>query len=188
MPVSARTVAAELRRRLPGLGTKKLHKLLYYCQGYHLGDLGEPLFRESISAWDMGPVVGQLWYEEKAGLPAPATVSDELTEAQLNSIGYVVSRYGALSGTDLERLTHSESPWRDADRDRRPQESVRITEEALRAYFETADGDEDDAATPPPDSQAVRDWLSSVDPGNAGRSKPQDSVGGIQRFSAPRRG
>jgi hypothetical protein len=27
----AADVAAELRRRLPGIGAKKLHKLLYYC-------------------------------------------------------------------------------------------------------------------------------------------------------------
>jgi uncharacterized phage-associated protein len=39
---------------------KKLHKLLYYCQGHHLATFGLPLFDESISAWDMGPVVGTL--------------------------------------------------------------------------------------------------------------------------------
>jgi uncharacterized phage-associated protein len=187
MPVSARTVAAELRRRLPGLGTKKQHKLLYYCQGYHLAAFGEPLFRESISAWDMGPVVGQLWYEEKVDPSSPATTSEGLTEAQLNTIGYVVSRYGALSGTDLEHLTHSESPWRDADRDRRPHESVRIPEQALRAYFEASNGSEDDDATPPPDSQSVRSWLAGVDPENATGPKPQDSIEGLRRF-LPRRG
>lgn len=187
MPVSARTVAAELRRRLPGVGTKKQHKLLYYCQGHHLAAFGQPLFSESLSAWDMGPVVGQLWHEEKADPRSPATIAEELTEDQLNTIGYVVSRYGALSGTDLEHLTHSESPWRDADRDRRPHESVRIPEQALRAYFEESNGSEDDDATPPPDSQAVRSWLAGVDPENATRPMPPDSVEGLRRF-LPRRG
>jgi len=64
-PVPARDVAAEIRRRLPGVGVKKLHKLLYYCQGHHLAAFGAPLFSQSISAWDMGPVVGELWHEEK---------------------------------------------------------------------------------------------------------------------------
>lgn len=187
MPVSARTIAAELRRRLPGLGTKKQHKLLYYCQGHHLAAFGEPLFRESIAAWDMGPVVGQLWYEENVDPSSPAPTSEELSEAQLNTIGYVVSRYGALSGTDLEHLTHSESPWRDADRDRRPHESVRIPEQALRTYFEASDGSEDDDATPPPDSESVRSWLAGVDPENATRAKLQDSAEGLRRF-LPRRG
>jgi hypothetical protein len=36
MVVSAHDVAAALRARLPDLPTKKLHKLLYYCQGHHL--------------------------------------------------------------------------------------------------------------------------------------------------------
>lgn len=186
MPVSARTVAAELRRRLPGLGTKKQHKLLYYCQGYHLAAFGEPLFRESIAAWDMGPVVGQLWYEEKVDPASPDPTSEVLTEAQLNTIGYVVSRYGALSGADLEHLTHSEGPWRDADRDRRPHESVRIPEQALRTYFESSNGSEDDDVMPPPDSEAVRSWLAGVDPENGTRAKPQDSVEGLRRFLARR--
>ena len=55
VPSRAADVAAELRRRLPGIGAKKLHKLLYYCQGHHLADIRHPLFIESIAAWDMGP-------------------------------------------------------------------------------------------------------------------------------------
>ena len=56
-PVSAHDVAAELRRQLPGLPTKKLHKLLYHCQGHHLAHFSEPLVAEAVMAWDMGPVV-----------------------------------------------------------------------------------------------------------------------------------
>jgi uncharacterized phage-associated protein len=61
MAVPARDVAAALREWLPDLGAVKLHKLLYYCQGHHLARFGEPLFADTISAWDMGPVVGTLW-------------------------------------------------------------------------------------------------------------------------------
>ena len=113
MDLSAEDVAAELRKRLPGVGTVKLHKLLYYAQGHHLATFGTPLFKDAISAWDMGPVVGTLWHAERENLtddqPAP------LGEAELNTVGYVVSRYGALSGTDLRHLTHSERPWQDAN-------------------------------------------------------------------------
>jgi hypothetical protein len=41
----AADVAVELRRRLPGVGVKKLHKLLYDCQGHHLADVGRPVCR-----------------------------------------------------------------------------------------------------------------------------------------------
>lgn len=182
--VSAHAIAAELRRRLPGLGAKKQHKLLYYCQGHHLATFGEPLFREAISAWDMGPVVGQLWYEERTG-QTPMELP-ELTEAQLNTIGYVVSRYGALSGADLEHLTHSEAPWRDADACRRPGESVKISAESIRTYFQTADEDESDELLPPPDSDAVRAWLKGVDPGDAQKEKRRDSIDALRRYIAPR--
>ncbi|PZS38029.1 MAG: hypothetical protein DLM62_15890 [Pseudonocardiales bacterium] len=77
MPLSAHEVAAVLRDRLPGLPTKELHKLLYYCQGHHLATVDEPLFGETISAGDMGPVVGTLWYAEKQGRRAEGLSRDE---------------------------------------------------------------------------------------------------------------
>ncbi|WP_245177182.1 Panacea domain-containing protein [Geodermatophilus sp. DF01-2] len=178
--VSAHVIAEELRRRLPGLGKKKQHKLLYYCQGHHLATFGEPMFRETISAWDMGPVVGQLWYEERTG-EVPMNL-EELDEATLNTIGYVISRYGALSGADLEHLTHSEAPWREANRSRRPGESVRIPNESIRSYFEVADEDEGDSQTPPPDSHAVTTWLKDVNPRHAQQSRPRDSIEALRRF------
>ena len=133
MSYSAHDVAAELRRRLPGLGTKKLHKLLYYCQGHHLAALGEPLFDESIGAWDMGPVVDALWAAEKRGLTEPTRAA--LDEAALNTVGYVLSRYGALTGDDLEAKTHAEPPWRLADAVRRPGDSAPIHPQWMHDYF-----------------------------------------------------
>lgn len=108
--VTAHDVAAELRRRVRGLGVKKLHKLLYYCQGHHLAATGDTLFAETLSAWDMGPVVGRLWYEQRQGADPPALTEAPLDEAGLNTVGYVVARYGGLSGSELERLTHGELP------------------------------------------------------------------------------
>ena len=159
--LSAHDVAAVLRDRLPGLPKKKLHKLLYYCQGHHLAAFDEPLFNETISAWDMGPVVGTLWHAEKeSDVPK---VHREMNEAQLNTIGYVLSRYGALTGQDLENLTHSEEPWQLADSGRRPGESVRIEPESIKHYFMTsgrADVDEDEVLL---DSTAVTQWLRGAE-------------------------
>lgn len=87
MTVSAHDVAAELRKRLPDAGVKKIHKLLYYCQGHHLAHFGVPLFREQIAAWDRGPVVVDLWREEKYNEPAPEPAA--MGEGELNTIGYV---------------------------------------------------------------------------------------------------
>ena len=145
-PVSAHAILAALRARSPGLGVKKAHKLLYYCQGHHLAAFGRPLFPERISAWDMGPVVGQVWYAEKNG-QAPVDLPD-LDEAALNTVGYVISRYGALSGADLERLTHHEPPWESADEGRTRGSSAPIEQSAIEEFFRTvASVDDDEAPT-----------------------------------------
>lgn len=160
MPVSAHDVAGALREKIPGLATKKLHKLLYYCQGHHLATFGVPLFGESISAWDMGPVVGRLWHREKEGAPSPPP--EELDEAQLNTIGFVVSRYGQLTGRDLEHLTHSEEPWRRANADRLARASNPIRRSWMQEYFASAfDSDDDDEGML--DSTSVVSWLKDAD-------------------------
>jgi uncharacterized phage-associated protein len=159
---SAHDVAFEIRKRLPGVPAKKLHKLLYYCQGWHAGIFGVPLFSESLSAWDMGPVVGQLWYAEKQH--GPTEIVRDLDEGALNTIGFVLSRYGALSGMELERLTHGELPWIDADARRAPHGSQRIEFEAMERYFSAPPG-EDDMQEPELDFEAVSDWLTGAQDG-----------------------
>jgi uncharacterized phage-associated protein len=158
VPLPARVVAAALRERLPGVGVKKLHKLLYYCQGHHLATFGRPLFDETVSAWDMGPVVGSLWFAEKQGVVPVDEASAPLREAELNTVGYVLSRYGRLSGRDLEILSHAEDPWQLADRSRRPGGSARIEPEWMRAFFATADDDDEI----PLDSELVSEWLAGA--------------------------
>ena len=144
-PFQARDVAAAIRRRLPAVGAKKLHKLLYYAQGHHLAAFGQQLFVQSISAWDMGPVVGAFWHEEQT--PDDPREVAALDEAGLNTVGYVVSRYGRLTGRDLEVLSRGELPWQDADRRRKlaGEHSARISPATMIEYF-SADADEDETA------------------------------------------
>jgi uncharacterized phage-associated protein len=136
MPISAHDVAAVIRSRLPHVGAVKLHKLLYYCQGHHLAAFDEPLFSETISAWDMGPVVGTFRYEDQAGVKPQGEVS--LNEAQLNTIGYVVSRYGKMTGRELAIMTHGEMPWNRANEGRPEHGTAPIKLEWIREYFKDA--------------------------------------------------
>jgi uncharacterized phage-associated protein len=165
MPASAHDVAAAIRERLSGVGIKKLHKLLYYCQGHHLAQFGEPLFFEDISAWDMGPVVVKLWQDVK--YDSPPEEIHPLDEGQLNTVGYVVSRYGGISGEDLEHMTHGEHPWRVANADRLPHGSSPISHASIRDYFLSKPGPDDDDA--PLDSDEVRRMLEGAE---ARRSQP----------------
>jgi uncharacterized phage-associated protein len=154
MAVSVHDVARELRARHPDIGKKKLHKLLYYCQGHHLAHFGRPLFTETISAWDMGPVVGTLWKQEDLGQEPPPPA--ELNEGELNTIGFVLHRYGALTGGQLERLSHSEVPWKRADDRRSDGGRSRIEPEWIRDFFQAAEAaDEDQVAFDPAQIQAM---------------------------------
>lgn len=142
MTASARDVAAALRERLPGLPVKKLHKLLYYCQGHHLAHFGTPLFSETISAWDMGPVVGEVWHLEKYPWTYPTgelhtTPAAPLDNAELGTISYVVSRYGRRYGWELESQTHGEMPWQRANAQRAPRGSVPIQLSWILEHFQT---------------------------------------------------
>jgi len=48
---STMQVATEIRRRRPRIGKARLHKLLYYVQGYHLAWNGHTAFDDDIEAW-----------------------------------------------------------------------------------------------------------------------------------------
>lgn len=124
---------------------------MYFAQGHHLAHFGEPLFAEPIVAWDHGPVVAQVWLSERHDDP-PEFLGD-LDNGQLNTIGYVVSRYGTNTGRDLETLTHNEGPWRDAYRRKfGGRDRHNIANEALRTFFLeviSAEAGEDDIRIAP---------------------------------------
>lgn len=155
---SAFLVAAEIRRRDPEIGALKLQKLLYYAQAHHAATFGVPLFSEPLRAWDMGPVVPAVWTAEKAG--RAVTVDGNLDEGHLNTVGYVMSRYGRLTGRDLMHLTHAEAPWIDAERERQRKgsKSEPITPAALINYFRN----EADDDTPRVHPEDLDDFLSGA--------------------------
>lgn len=175
MAVSAHAVLAALRARRPGLGQKKAQKLLYYCQGHHLATFGRPLFTERISAWDMGPVVGAVWYAEKNEQVSEVPPLDD--EGALNTVGYVLSRYGALSGDELERLTHTEAPWQRADDGRQAGGSEPIRQEWIAEYFAADSGPDDDEVVLDP--RAVQDLVCGAEERRA-VSGPEDDPEAIR--------
>lgn len=118
----------------------------------------QPLLVDELAAWDRGPVVPRLCRAEKHGGPIGAP-ADPLDEASLNTVGYVLDRYGRLSAADLVTLTHNQPPWRDANRGRVPRTSVPITVDAVREFFDQA-SDEDDEPEAVLDSATVTSFLS----------------------------
>ena len=94
----------------------KLQKLVYYAQGFHLRDYGEPLFPEDILRWDHGPVVRELYDDYRrygySTIPVKPFINNGLiNELELQSINSAWNRFGHLDGKLLEELTHQEDPW-----------------------------------------------------------------------------
>ncbi|SRR5713101_2633851 len=117
----------------------KLQKLLYYSQAWHLALFGKPLFEEEIEAWVHGPVVPEIFrfyrdYKWAAIVNPDFHGKKAPFVAHLEEVWRV---YGNLRAFELERLTHSEEPWRIARAGLPPDASSNaiITKASMREYY-----------------------------------------------------
>ncbi|WP_214873923.1 Panacea domain-containing protein [Exiguobacterium sp. s140] len=97
----------------------KLQKLLYYVQGFNLAINNTVLFSEKIEAWAHGPVVPDVYREFKGFGYKDIVIEEdydfsELTTEQKKIIRDVWEVFKFYDGKELEKLSHSESPWKDA--------------------------------------------------------------------------
>jgi uncharacterized phage-associated protein len=117
----------------------KLQKLLYYAQAWHLALFDEIMFPESIEAWVHGPVVPCVFrqYKEYRWNPINPTQNGPSEEHYDQHLEEVWKVYGKFDAATLERLTHSEPPWKDA-REGLPSDAPShnvITCRAMRDYY-----------------------------------------------------
>ncbi len=129
----------------------KLHKLVYFAHGWHLGLLGEPLLTERVQAWRYGPVVPSLWEEFKwfgaepidsfatrqvAGRARVPTVDPD--DTNVRAILERVSKiYGPRTAVELSRLTHeADSPWTAVTGGRSHWGRIEIPDELLADHFQ----------------------------------------------------
>lgn len=128
------------RERGDGVSNLKLQKLLYYAQGWYLALNREPLFDDELQAWMHGPAQRQVcgrfkrwsWNPIEADIPDPK-LSDDVADHLIE----VYEVYGRFSPWELERMTHSEAPWREARgdlHDSEPSEEL-ISKKSMRRYF-----------------------------------------------------
>ena len=95
----------------------RLQRLLYYMQGWYLADHEEPLFDDRIEAWLNGPVVPTVFRRFKPFAHRPLEVPvtyDDIPPALLEQVQDIWEGYGHLSSYDMERMSMSEPPWRNA--------------------------------------------------------------------------
>jgi uncharacterized phage-associated protein len=133
---------------------KKLQKLIYYVEAWHLVHMGISIVDEEFEAWVHGPVVVELFHElKKFGFNDIRVVNAEqdsvdkeieaiveknkIVREQLDLIYEVLNKYGGLSSLQLELLSHSESPWINARKGFAPHENCneKISKEEIKFFY-----------------------------------------------------
>lgn len=110
------------------LTNKKLQKILYYVQSWHLVYFDSKLFDEIPEAWVHGPVYPSVYKRYKKFQFQPIIIdrdcSKQKTDALFSSFNLstdqkefmeeVLNFYGGKSALELELATHRETPWIEA--------------------------------------------------------------------------
>ena len=116
----------------------KLQKLLYYCQGWHLALLDEPMFSDSVEAYKLGPVVPSVYKKYKdRNDPAKPLITPTVRPNVPVKTGLVLEdvwdKYGKFTASGLVDMTHSETPWREAYQAKKDHRV--ITQGSMRDFF-----------------------------------------------------
>jgi uncharacterized phage-associated protein len=150
----AHIVTHYVNQRGDSVSPKKLQKLLYYVEAWHLVHFNKSIVEEDFEAWVHGPVLPSLYHELKPfGFNDLRVVAEEfdtpdekvediiksngLSDDQLGLIYSVLDRYAGLTSMQLELLTHKETPWIEARGDCKPHEPCKnkISKPKMRDFY-----------------------------------------------------
>lgn len=110
-------IAQKLYDDLGFIGAMRQQKLAYFIQAWSLAWTGRPAFAQRIEAWPNGPVVQELWRDNRYGLQAPEKIAGadaaRLQPDEISIVDAVVAHYNGLSTDGLKELSHDEA-WLEA--------------------------------------------------------------------------
>lgn len=126
----------------------KLQKLVYFANGIHLAQYGEPLIKENFESWDYGPVIPQIYQQFKiygsspiddtslffVFNPSAKNVLDlaVLDENAKETISVTWKSLKDISAITLSAWTHKKgSPW-----EKHYQNGI-IPNDEIKEYFKT---------------------------------------------------
>jgi uncharacterized phage-associated protein len=94
----------------------RLHKLLYYAQGWSLALRNTKLFDERIEAWAHGPVVRDLYpkfakWDDSPIASESILPPEKIIPEEYELIGSTWEAYKGYTAAGLRAKTHSEPPW-----------------------------------------------------------------------------
>lgn len=118
MVTTAPDVAGYILQRQGWVDPRKLQKLIFFCQAWHLTWDGRAIFDANFEAWADGPVEPETYRIRRHETPYSST---EVPGADPNSLSLevravvdaVLDYYGSWSTQDLIELSH-ERPWQRA--------------------------------------------------------------------------
>lgn len=125
-------IVAKYFLSLGSMNHKKLQKLCFYAQAWHLAFTGNKLMDTDFEAWIHGPVSPRLYneYKEWRGLVIPQRTcpEDELhtLENFKKFLHKIYDLYKEYSADELEELTHSEEPWIEARKGYKKKDICRV--------------------------------------------------------------
>lgn len=117
------SVIARIFEKLEEVTPLMLQKLLYFIQGVYSALYEEPIFMEDCRAWIHGPVYPEVYdlfrdfkYNpiDDARFALLEGADAVLSEEEQRVIDLVTDTFGIYSGKAMEKITHNETPWREA--------------------------------------------------------------------------
>lgn len=121
---------------LEGLGMKKLSKLLYFADFNFYKRNQKSITGENYVRMEYGPVPGSIWdVVNRLGAEGKITARkkeineiekweftdtescefEKLSESEKEELTRTISKLGDLSGSELENLSHKDTPWQVTD-------------------------------------------------------------------------
>ena len=123
-----------------------LQKILYYIQAFFFALFREEIFSDTCQAWIHGPVYPEVYHKYKVYGYNPIELQTlelnydltELTTREVDLLNAIIVAFGCYSGTTLEKMTHSEKPWREARGNLLPSDRcyTEIKKETIHSYFD----------------------------------------------------
>ena len=123
-----------------------LEKLLSFSNGVNYALNGSQLIFEESQAWAHGPVYPQMYNKYKRCGYKPiddgiysthGCMLSKLTEEEINAIDLVINTFGLYSPKTLEKISHSQEPWKEKRIGYKEDEAGRevIDEDSIKEFY-----------------------------------------------------
>lgn len=155
---SAKAVANYLLAIASTIDHLTMHKLVYFAHGWHLALRDAPLMRDSVEAWDHGPVIPDLYHEFKRwgsgpirqpattvdrsgrGLIIPSLDAECVWESDPDDAKKIIAKiwdvYGKYDGLQLSAMTHRPgTPWAAIKALHPGKRDIDIPDELIQQFF-----------------------------------------------------